>query len=131
MLAAAFLIALLAGTPAPQPSATPAAAAPAPSPQPAGNPAVGKLAREQFDAFLSGKIDAAQYSVSIPSAALGQVQAFLSALGPVKSVTLVQKAAIGGSTVYVYRFICANGSVLEQLSLKDGKINGIYFRPVE
>lgn len=129
MIAAAALIALLQATP--QSAATPAAAAPAPSPQPAGNPAAAKLAREQFDAFLSGKIDTSQYSVAIPSAALSQVQAFLSALGPVKSVTLVQKAAIGGSTVYVYRFICANGSVLEQLSVKDGKINGIYFRPVQ
>lgn len=40
-----------------------------------------------------------------------QVQAFLTALGAVKNVTLIQSTKMGAS--------------------KDGKIDGIYFRPVQ
>lgn len=36
-----------------------------------------------------------------------------------------------GSRVYVYKFACANGAAVQQISIKDGKINGIYFRPAE
>ena len=128
MLAIGVLILALQTTPAPSPSSTSAAAAPLPAPLPTDNPSVAKLAREQFYAFASGKIDTSLYSIDIQSAP--QAQAFLSALGAVKSVTLVQTTKMNESDVYVYKFTCENGAALEQLSLKDGKIDGIVFRPV-
>lgn len=132
MLAAIALIAALQASPAPSSTGTPAGAAPLPSATPTANPAMEKLARQQFGAFASGRIDASQYSVSLPKDAIPQVQAFLSALGPVQSVDLVQSGKINGDTLYVYRFTCQNGAALEQLSVKaNGKIDGIYFRPVQ
>ncbi len=130
MLLSAALIVALQATPAPAAS-TPAAAAPLPSTMPTDNPAVGKLARAQFYAFASGKVDASQYAMPLPTDAMPQVQAFLTGLGPVKSVALIQTARMGASDVYVYKFTCENGAALEQLSIKDGKIDGIYFRPIE
>jgi predicted Abi (CAAX) family protease len=117
--------------PSPSPSGTPAAAAPLPTPLPTDNAAVSKMAREQFYAFAAGKIDGSQYSIEIPKDVMPQTQAFLSALGDVKSVTLVQSTKMGDSDVYVYKFTCANGAALEQLSVKNAKINGIFFRPVQ
>ncbi|HKU67873.1 MAG TPA: hypothetical protein VJP85_08855 [Candidatus Baltobacteraceae bacterium] len=131
MLAVLTLILAMQTTPAASSSTTPAAAAPLPSPLPTDNPAVGKLARQQFYAFAAGKIDASAYSIEIPKDVMPQVQAFLSALGAVKDVTLVQSTKIDESDVYVYKFTCENGAALEQLSIKNGKIDGIYFRPVQ
>lgn len=128
MLAYAALVLALQTTPAPSPSSTSAAAAPLPAPLPTDNPSVAKLAREQFYAFASGKVDTSLYSIDVQSAP--QAQAFLSALGAVKNVVLVQTTKVGDSDVYVYKFTCENGAALEQLSLKDGKIDGIVFRPV-
>lgn len=131
MLTILGLIVALQVSPMPSVTETPAAAAPLPGPQPTDNAAVGKIAREQFYAFASGKVDATLYSMPIPKSVMPQVQAFLSALGPVKNVTLVQSEKMGESLVYVYKFTCENGATLEQLSIKDGKIDGIYFRPVQ
>jgi hypothetical protein len=131
MIALAALILALQATPTPSASTTPVGAAPVPSPLPTDNPVVGKLAREQFYAFTAGKIDPTQYSISIPPQAMPQAQAFLSSLGPVVNVTLIQSTRIDESNVYVYKFSCQNGAALEQISLKNGKIDGIYFRPVQ
>ncbi|HLI95213.1 MAG TPA: hypothetical protein VKT72_03880 [Candidatus Baltobacteraceae bacterium] len=127
MLALLTLVAALQASPAPASTTTSPPAATAP----AEDPAITKLARAQYDAFSSGKLDASQYSVPIPQDAITQVQAGLTSLGPVKSVQFVKSVAVKGSNVYVYKFTCANGAALEQLSVKDGKINGIYFRPVQ
>lgn len=135
MLALLTLLAALQSSPAPAASAASAAAAPvasaAPAAAPAEDPAITKLARDQFDAFAAGKFDASQYSVTLPKRAIAQVHAGLSALGTVKTQTFMESKAISGSMVYVYKFTCANGSVYEQLSVKDGKINGIYFAPAD
>jgi hypothetical protein len=95
------------------------------------DPSITKLVREQFDAFVAGKIDTSQYSVPIPAASLAQAHAGLAALGAVKSVRFVESRPISGSMVYAYKFVCANGAVYEQLSVKDGKIDGIYFAPAQ
>lgn len=133
MLASAALIIALQATPTPipSPSGTPAAAQPVPSPLPTDNPTVAKLARDQFYAFASGRIDSSLYSIEIPKDALPQVQAFLTELGPIESLQLVQSTKTGESTVYVYQFNCQNGGALEQISLRNGKIDGIFFRPVQ
>ena len=129
MLALLTLAAALSASPSP--AASPSAAPAPTSSAPAENPAITKLANEQFDDFAAGKVNVSEYSVKIPKDALAQVQAGLSSAGAVKSVTLVKQMDVMGSTVYVYRFTCANAAVLEQLSLKDGKINGIYFAPAQ
>lgn len=131
MLALLTLLAAIEASPAPATSpaaATPAASA-APAAAPAEDPAITKLAREQFDAFVAGKLDPSQYSVTIPKHSIAMAHAGLSALGAVKSVTFMESAPIQGSMVSVYKFTCADGAVLEQISVKDGKINGIYFAP--
>jgi hypothetical protein len=98
---------------------------------PAGteNPAMTQLAREQFDAFASGKIDKSQYSVDIPQSAIEQAQKALSSLGPVQSVQFMGSAPLSAGTGYAYRFVCEKGTVIERFSIKDGKINAIYFAP--
>ncbi len=126
MLAHMLLLAALQTTPSP-------AATTAPAPSAAAtreDPAITKIVRAQYDAFAAGKVDASQYSISVPQNAIAQVQAGLASAGAVKSVTFLKMAALPQGTVYAYKFTCANGAVIEQISLKDGKINGIYFRPV-
>jgi hypothetical protein len=131
LLALLTLVAALEASPAPaaSPSAPPAAASSAPAASQPEDPSITKLAREQFDAFVAGKLDPSQYSITVPKRSIAQAQAGLSALGAIKSVSFVESAPIQGSMVYAYKFTCANGAVLEQLSVKGGKINGIYFAP--
>ncbi len=129
MLALLTMVAVLQASPAPASttSSPPAAAATAP----AEDPAITKLARAQYEAFASGKVDQTQYAQAVPQNAIAQVQAGLTALGPVKSVELVKTAVVKGSNVYLYKFTCANGAAMETLAVKDGKIDGIYFRPAQ
>ncbi len=129
MVASLALLAALVTAPSPAPSVSPAPQASAAAP--AEDPAITKLAREQYDAFAAGKVDATKYSAAIPADAIAQVQAGLTALGPVKSVILLRTVSSAQGTVYVYKFIAENGAALEQLSVKDGKIDGIYFMPAK
>jgi hypothetical protein len=131
MLAYVALILALQVTPAPSPSVTPPGSAPVPTPLPSDNPTIGKLAREQFYAFIAGKVDASQYATAPSKGLLLQAQAFLSSLGPVQNVTLVQNTKTDDGDVYVYRFTCQNGAALEQLAIKNGKIDSVLFRPVQ
>lgn len=134
MLAHLALIGILQS--APQPGASPEAVI---TPQPAAtaasanaeDPKVTKIAREQYDAFAKGNLDKSDYSVPIPAGAIAQVQAGLDALGPVKSVKFLGSMAMNGSMMYQYEFTCAKGAAIETLSLKDGKIDGIYFKPAQ
>ncbi len=96
---------------------------------PAEDPHITKIARAQYDAFAAGKIDPSQYSVDIPASAVAQVQAALTRLGPIQSVSFLKSATLASGTAYAYRFTCQKGDIIEQISIKDGKINGIYFIP--
>lgn len=130
MLALLTLVAALEASPAPaaSPAAPTPAASAAPAPAATEDPSITKLAREQYDAFLAGKLDPSQYSVTIPKHSVQMAHLGLTTLGAVKSVTFVESAPINGSMVYAYKFTCANGSIYEQLSVdKNGKVNGIYF----
>lgn len=121
---------------APHPGTSPEAVI---TPQPAAtstpvaseDPKITKIARDQYDAFAKGNIDTSQYSVPIPAGAIAQVQAGLSALGAVKTVTFLGSRSMSGSMMYQYKFTCANGAAIETLALKDGKIDGIYFKPAQ
>lgn len=133
MLAHLLLVAALQSTAAPAPaaSASPAATASTAPAAPAEDPKVTKIARDQYDEFASGKVDQSMYPQPVPANAIAQVQAGLSSLGAVKTVTLVKTMAVKGSQVYVYKFTCANGAAIETLALKAGKISGIYFAPAQ
>ena len=137
MIASLALLAAIQVTPPPlAPVDTPA---PIFSPAPAvtGTPATSgvkdpeKLARDQFTAWSTGKIDKSLYTFDIPQSSIDQVHQALPALGAVIGVALATHADVPQGDVYIYKFTCANGSVLEQLSLKDGKINGIFFKPAQ
>lgn len=133
MLALLTLVAALEASPAPaaSPAAPAAAASAAPAPAVTEDPAITKLAREQYDAFAAGKVDQSQYSAAVPQAAISQVQAGLTSIGAVKSVAFVKGSTLAGSMVYVYKFTCAKGAAYEQIAVKDGKIDGIYFVPAQ
>lgn len=135
MIASLALLAALQATPPPlAPVDTPA---PIFSPAPAvpGTPAASgvkdpeKLARDQFAAWSAGKVDKSLYAFDIPQSAIDQVHQALPSLGAVIGVALATHADVAQGDVYIYKFTCANGAVLEQLSLKDGKINGLSFKP--
>ena len=138
MIASLALLAALQQSPPPLSSETPAPIfSPAPNVGTTSPPAASgvkdpeKLARDQFAAWSAGKIDKSLYTFDIPQSAIDQVHAALPSLGAVVGVALATHADVPQGDVYIYRFTCANGSVLEQLSLKDGKINGIFFKPAQ
>lgn len=136
MIASLVLLVALQQTPPPLAPDTPT---PIFSPAPAvtGTPAASgvkdpeKLARDQFAAWSAGKVDKSLYTFDIPQSAIDQVHQALPGLGTVIGVALATHADVPQGDVYIYKFTCANGSVLEQLSLKDGKINGLSFKPAQ
>lgn len=123
-----LIVAYQTSTPSPPPAltATPSAIA-----SPVEDPSITKLARQQFNSIVAGKIDKTQYSIAIPASALSRAQAGLAKFGPVQKVEFLKSLLLAQGTVYVYRFTCQKGAVIEQISLKGGKINGIYFAPAQ
>ena len=67
--------------------------------------------------------------MDVPQSTIDQVRQLLVAMGPIISLTLVSHVNAPLGSVYVYRITCRNGAALEQISFKDGKINGLYFKP--
>ena len=113
----------------PAPAAPPAAAATAsPAPLPTDPE---QLARQQFAAFASGNIDQRWYSQPIPAAAIAQLRQYLPGLGTVKSFTLIKQNDTPNGPGYAYRVSCAQGTVIEQFTVKNGTITGIYFSPAQ
>lgn len=129
------LAALLQATPMPSPSTLPSSM---PSTMPsteAGNAGANiqpeQVARAQFAAFASGKIDQSQYSKPIPQSAINQLHQVLPSLGPVKSFTLLKQAETPYGPGWAYKVTCEKGAVLEQFTMKDGKITQIVFSPAQ
>lgn len=126
MIAAIALLAALQTTPAPAPSATstPAAATALPA-----DPE--QLARFEWAEFASGKIDQSHFSQPIPQSAIDQLHQALPALGAIKSVTLLKKADTPYGPGYAYKVVCEKGAAIEQFTIKNGTITGIYFTPAQ
>jgi hypothetical protein len=106
-------------SPAPTTTATPAAS---------GVKDPEQIARDQFAAFASGTVDKSLYSIDIPQSAIDQLHQALPGLGKIIGVALATHVDVPEGDVYVYKFTCANGSIVEQISFNNGKINGISFK---
>lgn len=116
------------------PHATPT---PSPTPVPPADPAVTLVARRQFVAWQAGKIDRAQYTAELSAqtddAKVQQASQDLGSLGALTGTQYLGPLEIpdlpSGVHVYLYRMLCTNGSIYEQLALNgQGKIAGIIFR---
>lgn len=117
--------AALAQSPSPEPSASASA--------PVENPAVTKIARAQFEAWKSGKLDLDAYTSGVQAYFTADVKShvkqFLTSLGDVQSFTYAgSRPAANGIFVETYRVTAAKGSALELIHLDDaGKIDSIFF----
>ncbi len=96
------------------------------------------MARRQFVSWQAGEIDRAQYtaalSAQIPDSKLQENASNLGTLGALNSIVYlgprdsVYATLPPGVHVYLYRMICSNGSIYEQLTLdQNGKVAGIEF----
>lgn len=129
------LAALLQATPMPSPSTMPSSM---PSTMPssqAGDAGANiqpeQVARAQFAAFASGKIDQSQYAKPIPQSSIAQLHQVLPALGAPKSFTLLKQGQTAYGPGWAYKVTCEKGAVLEQFTMKDGKITQIVFSPAQ
>ncbi len=95
------------------------------------------VARRQFVAWQAGRIDRADYTASLSArtddAKVQQSSTELGQLGALEGVQYLGPLDIPGLppdvTVYLYKMLCSNGFIYEQLALDTGgKIEGIVFR---
>lgn len=126
----AALVAGIFGHPRPTPS-------PSPTPPPPANPVVTMVARRQFVAWQAGHINRADYAPALSArtddAKVEQSSIQLGALGALQSTQYLGPLSIYDTpadvTVYLYKMLCSNGFIFEQLALDGrGKIEGIVFR---
>lgn len=114
----------------------PATSTPAPTPKPVENPAITKIARQQFVAWQAGVVNPKLYSDDMQAkmlpSTLADTSRNIGALGALISTefegpVLVDDAP-ATSNSYLYQMTCANGSVFMQFALlPDGKIAGMLF----
>ncbi len=117
----------------PQPTPTPTAT---PSPPPE-DPAVTKIARREFVLWQAGNVDLSRYSNSakaqITPEKITVTSKNLGLLGALVRSEYVEPVAFdnepAGVKAYIYRMICTDGIVYEQIVLDAaGKVTGIVFR---
>ncbi len=110
---------------------------PAPTPTPVAAPRIVNAARREFLAWQLGSIDPTHYigplaaaatpaRVKVTSVELGR----LGALDHLVYRGLVRDGSFpGGGVAHLFRVICANGRVYEEIALtKAGLVRGILFR---
>lgn len=124
------------GAPAPSPSPSPAAAAqpkiPPPSPAPE-DPKITKLAIGQFVAWQNGDIDQSLYDPQVTDELTEDVltrgTAALAHLGGLQKATFEGISQARGTSFYVYKMTCENGSVDMDFAIDPatGKIALIFF----
>lgn len=134
--AAAAIAATLCSVPAPgwaRPRATPT---PSPSP-PIADPAITKLARQQFVQWQAGVVNkslyAAQTIEQLTSAKIADTSAALGQLGALTDMVYIGRWVNPdfppGSRGYIYQMRCVSGNVYLWLALDaDGKIASIFFK---
>lgn len=141
-VALAFALTLLPlGAVAQTPAVVPAAASPAPQDSPIAvppeDPAVTKIAFQQFVAWQAGILKRSLYTPQVQAqmtdTVVKETSQQLGALGPLftaKYIGPVQTdTAPADSANYLYLMICERGSVYMQFAIDhDGKIGGIVFR---
>mgnify|MGYP001420755028 CR=1 FL=1 len=135
MLHAMMVAAIALSAPvAARPSATPT---PAPTPAPVADPAVTKVARQQFVAWQAANINKALYAPQVipklTDAKVNDVAHVLAALGPLDDTAFV--APFSAEDIppdahgYIYQMRCANGNIYMWMILDgDGKIATVFFK---
>lgn len=129
-----FVIALVAA-PATS-SARPRTPTPSPSPTPVADPAITKIARQQFVAWQAGIVNKSLYAVPaaarLTDATIADTARALGQLGPLTDLVYVGRwlnpdmPQLNG---YIYQMRCSSGNVYLWLALEpDGKIASIVFR---
>lgn len=110
---------------------------PSPTPIPPADPAVTQVARRQFVMWQAGRIDRAEYTAQLSAQTddqrVQQASLDLGTLGALDSVQYLGPLNIPnlppGVNAYLYKMLCSNGSIYEQLVLDPaGKVAGIIFR---
>jgi hypothetical protein len=130
LLAAALLFASPAGA-RPKPTPTPS-----PTVAPVADPAITKLARQQFLAWQIGTIDKTLYSPDLLAKAtdekIADVSRHIAPLGALISLDYVAPFTGEGFPTdakgYIYQMNCSNGKIFEEIVLTGGKIGYLYFR---
>jgi hypothetical protein len=136
------LAALLALATAGAIGAQPAAAAratptPAPTPAPVADPAVTRIARQQFVAWQAGSINKGLYAPEVvpklTDAKIADVSRVLGALGPLTGTVYVGPFSAtdipADAHAYIYQMQCADGNIYLWMILDGkGKIATIFFK---
>jgi hypothetical protein len=134
LAAAAFAFALPLGA-----SSRPAAPTPSPSPTvaPVADPAITKLARQQFLAWQIGTLDKSLYDAQLlPQLTDVKVADTSKHIAPLGALTgLVFIGSFAGEDFppdahgYIYQMICSNGKIYQWMVVTgNGKIATMYFR---
>lgn len=127
-LGAPGLPVLARGKPTPSPSPTVA---------PVADPAITKLARQQFLAWQIGAIDKSLYNpelvVKMTDAKVADVSRHIAPVGALESTTYIGPFTgadlPAGARGYIYEMICSDGKLYEWLIVDaQGKIASIFFR---
>jgi hypothetical protein len=126
-----------ATSPAPRDTSAPAAASSSPgssSPGPLPAPALVAAARMELEAWQNGKLDLDHYIPELRprlnESAVARVSTEVQGYGAVKSFSYAQRMLVQGVTVFIFRAVCANGTLDELISWNSaGKVQFIYFRP--
>ena len=117
-----------------RPKSTPT---PSPTAAPVADPAITKLARQQFLAWQIGTIDKTLYSPDLLAKAtdekIADVSRHIAPLGALISTrtTSLRSPARTSRTDakgYIYQMNCSNGKIFEEIVLTGGKIGYLYFR---
>jgi hypothetical protein len=116
-------------TPPPVTSPAPPATSPA---SPA--PALVAAARTELEAWQSGKLNLDHYIPELrprlDEAAVARVSPQVQGYGAVKTFSYAERMLVQGVAVFVFRAVCANGTLDELISWNSaGKVQFIYFRP--
>ncbi len=110
---------------------------PAPTPTPVAAPRIVTAARREFLAWQLGSIDPTHYIGSLAAIAtparVKQTSRELGHLGALDRMVylgFVRDGAFpGGGVAHLFRLVCANGHVYEEIALdKAGLVRGILFR---
>ena len=134
--ALAIAVALASGV---SPAGAKGKATPSPSPTvaPSADPAITKLARQQFVAWQAGTINKNLYvpevAEKMTDAKVADVSRHIAPLGALLDLSyvgpFVGQDFPDGAKGHIYQMTCSNGKVYEWLVIDaDGKIATIYFR---
>ena len=106
-------------------------------PAPGEDPAITAAAKSEYERWRAGTLDLSRYDATMRSAlndaTIHQVSSVLTSLGAPTAFVFKAKQALpnNAGTAYVYRVVTPIGALQLVYSLDpDGKIGGIYFKPM-